>query len=73
MIEQTGFALAVQAFALSRAQLRALLRAGVITPEDFRRELDSTILTLRDIFARHDDRLAVELVEAALGELLSEV
>jgi hypothetical protein len=73
VIEQTGFALGVQAFALSRAQLGALLKAGVITQEDFRRELDETILRLRDIFARHDDKLALGLVEAALGELLTEV
>ena len=73
MLEQTGFALAVQAFALSRAQLRVLLAKGILTPEEFRAELDETILRLRDIFARHEDRLGLEIVEAALGDLLSEV
>ena len=73
MLEQTGFALAVQSFALSRAQLSALLKQGVISREAFRAELDDSILRLRDIFARHGDTAAVALVDAALTELLSEV
>jgi hypothetical protein len=72
-LEHTAFAVAVQALALSRAQLRVLLRKGIITTDEFRTELDATILRVRDVFARHDDRIALELTEAALADLLSEV
>ena len=71
-LEHTAFAVAVQALALSRAQLTVLLRKGTITTDEFRTELDATILRVRDAFARHDDRIALELTEAALSDLLSE-
>jgi hypothetical protein len=72
-LEHTAFAVAVQALVLSRAQLTVLLRKGIITTDEFRGELDATILRVRDVFARHDDRIALELTEAALADLLSEV
>jgi hypothetical protein len=72
-LDQTAFGVALQALAISRAQLRLLMQKNIITHDEFRQELDQTILRLRDVFARTDDRLGLALTEAALADLLSEV